>query len=174
MPDGFPDCPGCHRCGLPGLNLVSGFPDCRGLNLVFFAIAFRSEIGCSAYTLPPLREADCRCRTGGPRYPQLADTEPAALPDIRAGGTCLVCASFGSTELGNTDSARRCRFRNSQQKRASDLDPTYVWIPKLDVAGSSPVSRSMFSMTCTNPFHPVLRLCSDHITCRLFSSPYSA
>jgi len=33
-------------------------------------------------------------------------------------------------------------------------------IPKLDVAGSNPVSRSIFSMTCTNPFHPVLRLCS--------------
>jgi hypothetical protein len=40
--------------------------------------------------------------------------------------------------LENADSARRCRFRNSQQKRASDLDPTYVWIPKLDVAGSNP------------------------------------
>jgi hypothetical protein len=46
------------------------------------------------------------------------------------------------TAFENADSARRCRFRSSQQKRASDLDPTYVWIPKLDVAGSSPVSRS--------------------------------
>jgi hypothetical protein len=25
-------------------------------------------------------------------------------------------------------------------------------------------------MTCTNPFHPVLRLCSVYITSRLFSS----
>jgi hypothetical protein len=43
-------------------------------------------------------------------------------------------------------------------------------LPKLDVAGSNPVSRSMFSTTCINPFDPVLRLCSDYITCRLFSS----
>ena len=42
--------------------------------------------------------------------------------------------------------------------------------PKLDVAGSNPVSRSMFSITYKNPFHPVLRLCSDHITCKLFSN----
>ena len=40
-------------------------------------------------------------------------------------------------------------------------------LPKLDVAGSSPVSRSIFSMTCKNPFPPVLRLCSNHITCSL-------
>jgi len=31
---------------------------------------------------------------------------------------------------------------------------------QLDVAGSNPVSRSMFSTTCTKPFQPVLRLCS--------------
>src|ERR1022692_4189717 len=61
---------------------------------------------------------------------------------------CLICASFGMTFLQNADSARRCRFRNSQQKRASDLDLTDVWIPKLDVAGSSPVFRSIsFSIT---------------------------
>jgi hypothetical protein len=59
------------------------------------------------------------------------------------GSTRLICASFARSNLENADSARRCRFRNSQQKRASDLDPTYVWIPKLDVAGSSPVSRSI-------------------------------
>src|SRR5215471_11404800 len=33
--------------------------------------------------------------------------------------------------LQDADLARRCRFRNSRQIRASDLDPTYVWIPKL-------------------------------------------
>jgi hypothetical protein len=43
-------------------------------------------------------------------------------------------------------------------------------LPKLDVVGSSPISRSIFSTTCINPFHPVLRLCSVYITCRLFSS----
>jgi hypothetical protein len=52
-----------------------------------------------------------------------------------------LCLNWRSN-LENTDSARRCRFRKSQQKRASDLDPTYVWIPKLDVVGSSPISRS--------------------------------
>ena len=46
-----------------------------------------------------------------------------------------LCLDWASN-LENADSARRCRFRNSQQKRASDLDPTYVWIPKLDVTGS--------------------------------------
>src|SRR5436190_2357411 len=46
---------------------------------------------------------------------------------------CLVWAE--NTE--NADSAKRCRFRNSPQKRASDLDPTYVWIPKLDVSSLS-------------------------------------
>src|ERR1039457_6143095 len=48
-----------------------------------------------------------------------------------------LCLDWASN-LENADSARRCRFRNSQQKRASDLDPTYVWIPKLDVVGSNP------------------------------------
>jgi hypothetical protein len=42
------------------------------------------------------------------------------------------------TKWQNADSARRCRFRKSQQKRASDLDSIYGWIPKLDVAGYSP------------------------------------
>src|ERR1022692_570578 len=53
---------------------------------------------------------------------------------------CLVSASIGRSILENADSARRCRFRKSQQKRASDLDSIYGWIPKLDVAGSNPVS----------------------------------
>src|SRR5450432_1804104 len=61
---------------------------------------------------------------------------------IRCRNICLICASFGVIDSENTDSARCCRFRKSRQKRASDLDLTYVWIPKLDVAGSSPVSRS--------------------------------
>jgi hypothetical protein len=42
------------------------------------------------------------------------------------------------TNLEYADSARCCRFRSSQQKRASDLDSTHVLIPKLDVASSSP------------------------------------
>src|ERR1017187_1387099 len=71
---------------------------------------------------------------GHPKY-RPADIEPATWPDIRGRGTCLVCASFGSTDLQNADSARCCKFRNSQQQRASDLDPTNAWIPKLDVAG---------------------------------------
>src|SRR5216683_3413851 len=33
MPAGLPDCPGCHRWRLPGLNLVCGLPDWPGLNL---------------------------------------------------------------------------------------------------------------------------------------------
>jgi hypothetical protein len=41
-----------------------------------------------------------------------------------------LCLDWASN-LENADSARRCRFRNSQQRRASDLDPTYVWIAKL-------------------------------------------
>ena len=84
-----------------------------------------------------------------------------ASPDW--GSTCLVCASFARSNLENADSARRCRFRNSQQKRASDLDPTYVWIPKLDVTGSNPVSRSIFSITYKElkyPPYPPLR--SNH------------
>ncbi len=60
---------------------------------------------------------------------------------------CLICASIGLTDLENADSARRCGFRSSQQKRASVLDSTNVLIPKLDVAGSTPVSRSIFSIT---------------------------
>src|ERR1035437_774291 len=76
----------------------------------------------------------------------LFQTRPTVAVGSLFEGTCLVCASFSRSILENADSARRCRFRNSQQKRASDLDPIYVWIPKLDVAGSSPVSRSMFSI----------------------------
>src|ERR1035437_6213686 len=77
----------------------------------------------------------------------LFQTRPTVAVGSLFEGTCLVCASFSRSILENADSARRCRFRNSQQKRASDLDPIYVWIPKLDVAGSSPVSRSIFSST---------------------------
>src|ERR1017187_11042836 len=44
---------------------------------------------------------------------------------------CLVSASIGRSILENADSARRCRFRKSQQKRASDLDSIYGWITKL-------------------------------------------
>src|SRR5450759_1123920 len=44
---------------------------------------------------------------------------------------CLVSASIGRSILENADSARRCRFRKSQQKRASDLDSIYGWIAKL-------------------------------------------
>jgi len=40
MPDGLPDSPDCQVCGLPDLNLVSGLPDCPGLNLLFCAIVF--------------------------------------------------------------------------------------------------------------------------------------
>jgi hypothetical protein len=36
-----------------------------------------------------------------------------------------------------SDSARRCGFRSSQQKRATDLDSMNAWIPKLDVAARS-------------------------------------
>ena len=43
-------------------------------------------------------------------------------------------------------------------------------LPKLDVAGSIPVPRSIFSTVCTNRLHSALRLCSDHITCKLFSN----
>ena len=49
---------------------------------------------------------------------------------------CLIHASFGTSELQNADSARLCRFRKSQQKRASDLDSINGWIPELDVTGS--------------------------------------
>jgi hypothetical protein len=66
-------------------------------------------------------------------------------PSTTFGCTCLVCASFDRTDLEKADSARCCRFRNSQQIRVSDLDSRNVWIPKLDVAGSNPVSRSMKS-----------------------------
>jgi hypothetical protein len=56
---------------------------------------------------------------------------------------CLIHASIAGTKWQNADSARRCRFRKSQQKRASDLDSIDGRIPKLDVAGSNPVSRSI-------------------------------
>src|SRR5664279_707375 len=96
-----------------------------------------------AYTVArrTAQDGDLSASCGGRIGTQRFETCPGS------GSTCLVCASFGRPNLENADAARRCRFRNSQQKRASDLDPTYVWIPKLDVAGSSPVSRSIFSTT---------------------------
>jgi hypothetical protein len=137
MPAGFPDWPGCQRCRFPGLNVAPGFPDSPGLNLVSFAICF-PVLGPVATTFLGYR---------GGEHPRLArfafgfkrNIARAHRP-IASLGTCLIRASFGGTDLENADSARRCRFRNSQQKRASDLDSTNVWIPKLDVAGSSPVS----------------------------------
>src|SRR5580658_10345791 len=38
LPAGLPLTPGAHRCGLPGLNIVSRLPDCPGLNLFSLAI----------------------------------------------------------------------------------------------------------------------------------------
>src|SRR5262249_38913812 len=58
---------------------------------------------------------------------------------------CLICASIRLSYVEEADSARRLRFRKSLQKRASDLDSMNAWIPKLDVVGSSPISRSMLS-----------------------------
>jgi hypothetical protein len=43
-------------------------------------------------------------------------------------------------------------------------------LPKLDVAGSTPVSRSNFSMTYGQQLQSELRLNSDYITRRLSSS----
>ena len=43
-------------------------------------------------------------------------------------------------------------------------------LPKLDVAGSSPVSRSIFSTTCKTRLHSEHRLSTVYATCRLFSS----
>jgi hypothetical protein len=60
--------------------------------------------------------------------------------------------------------------RNRATKTLYSLLSIDCRFPKLDVAGSTPVSRSNFSTTCTNPFHSVLRLCSDYITWRLFSN----
>ena len=72
--------------------------------------------------------------------------------------SCLIHASIAVTKWQKADSARRCRFRKSQQKRASDLDSKYVWIPKLDVAGSNPVSRSHDSkrLSIDAPFTPIV------------------
>ena len=43
-------------------------------------------------------------------------------------------------------------------------------LPKLDVAGSSPVSRSIFSITYKNQLHSEHRLNTIYITRRLFSN----
>ena len=60
---------------------------------------------------------------------------------------CLIHASIAVTKWQNADSARRCRFRKSQQKRASDLDSIDGWIPKLDV---NPVVRNLAGSGTTN------------------------
>ena len=46
LPAGLPLAPGAHRCGLPGLNIVSLLPDCPGLNL--FSLAINS---CAPYAV---------------------------------------------------------------------------------------------------------------------------
>ena len=71
--------------------------------------------------------------------------EIVEAPVRRGAYCCLILASIRVTKWQNADSARRCRFRKSQQKRASDLDPKDVWIPKLDVAGgySPPLSHGL-------------------------------
>jgi hypothetical protein len=48
---------------------------------------------------------------------------PAPAPsDGMERSCCLIHASIAVTKMAKADSARRCRFRKSQQKRASDLD----------------------------------------------------
>ena len=77
---------------------------------------------------------------------------------IFASSTCLVCGSFGWSDPENADSARRCRFRNSQQKRASDSRSNI----RLDSqAGRHSASgwrisaiRAVASRTLTLPFRP--------------------
>ena len=46
-------------------------------------------------------------------------------------------------------------------------------IPKLDVAGSTPVSRSIFSATYKHEFHSERRLNAVYITRRLFSNRFT-
>ena len=118
----------CACCPRTRCSLVSGFPDCPGLNFVSFFI----QSGLHK------RERE-RCRRKASAWKRRR-AEFGPLPGRADQGTvslrclipaCLDCASFGRRNLGNADSTRCCRFRNSQQKRASDLDPTYVWIAKL-------------------------------------------
>jgi hypothetical protein len=89
----------------------------------------------------PLAVGDNRL---GSRSRSSGSTGASMRPTFLEDQPCLVHVSIKVTKSQQADSARCCRFRNSQQKRASDLDPTNRWIPKLDVAGSNPVSRSIF------------------------------
>lgn len=76
-------------------------------------------------TCPSARFLPCSSE----QLPKVRKTMITRLGSTSVGlGTCLVCASFGSTHLQNADSARCCRFRNSQQKRASDLDLSLWWM----------------------------------------------
>src|ERR1700676_1114666 len=52
-------------------------------------------------------------------------------PGLVAEHLSHLCLVWNGWFRKNADSARCCRFRKSRQKRASDLDLIYVWIPKL-------------------------------------------
>jgi len=56
--------------------------------------------------------------------------------------------SIARDNLGMTDKARLARVEKAQRRRVSIVDAMIGQIPKLDVAGSIPVSRSILSMTC--------------------------
>jgi len=131
LPAGFPDCPGLH--------LVTSLPDIPGLNLLFLFV-MRVYLG---------QHSQLRFRPGSKM-----DGRGRLRPE-RGRAVSFVPRLVGQI-WQNADLTRRCRFRNSQQKRASDLDSTYGWIPKLDVAGSSPVSRSKINNLRT-PQNPSLR-----------------
>jgi hypothetical protein len=80
--------------------------------------------------------------TGEKQVSSFMRFRPGRTYDARS-GTCADCGverscslihdSIARTKWQNADSARHCRFRKSQQKRASDLDSIDRWIPKLDV-----------------------------------------
>ena len=76
-------------------------------------------------------------------------------------------------ELKNADSARGCRFRNAQQKRASDLDPTNAWIPKLDVNDANLVFTDWWSAVNRAPvkkwFLVQTAMCADRVLSRRVS-----
>jgi hypothetical protein len=104
------------------------------------------------------RHSECSCSSRRECFPlccrmtsETADTEPA-ISDFCVKHLSRLCLIWRSN-LENTNSARRCRFRNSQQKRASELE----------ISKRAPVHSSHFSF-------PNLEFCKDPVPFRVIAA----
>jgi hypothetical protein len=85
------------------------------------------------------------------------------LPVATGGSPVLHLCSVSVLSKGQGKNRRILYRQTDMQKTQCSLFAIYGRLPKLDVAGSSPVSRSMFSITCKPRRISVCLICLDYL-----------